>query len=312
MPPESLPNFQSLFDRTYVKVSTRDRPCPCEPPCSQEGRAGGCPCSRYGGTPGLPVRYQVCQVLRLEDSKCWSEYTRHRRSIQQLRSSDNDSQWPCEPPDTSAIVNTAENIFAPLEPLSNEMYLLHGTNTRSALKIASEDVRLNLSKTGGALGPGLYLSESVTKSDEYASDTLSGTAHGAPDPYYQGIFAMLVMRVTMGKVHQTTEFFSDPEKRGVIDALRDQRYDSVLGDRRRSRGTYREFCVFKKEQVYSEYVVFYRRIYYADTVRAVPRPMSADAGGRLRQGAFQFQVPSYWVNFHKNPVAFPSECLCQQ
>lgn len=185
------------------------------------------------------------------------------------------------------------------------MYLLHGTNTRSALKIASEDVRLNLSKSGGALGPGLYLSESVTKSDEYASDTLSGTAHGIPDPYYQGIFAMLVMRVTMGKVHQTTKFFSEPEKRVVMNALRDQQYDSVLGDRRRSRGTYREFCVFKKEQIYSEYVVFYRRIYYADTVRAVPRPMSADAGGRLREGSFQFQVPSYWVNFHKNPHIEP-------
>merc|ERR1719230_430964 len=181
-----------------------------------------------------------------------------------MRRADLDSKWPCEQPDTSTTVESAHTVFAPLDLSSNEMYLLHGTNTRSALKIASEDVRLNLSKSGGALGPGLYLSESVTKSDEYASDTVSGTAHGAPDPYYHGIFAMLVMRVTMGKVHQTTEFFSVTEKIAVMDALRDQQYDSVLGDRRRSRGTYREFCVFKKEQVYSEYVVFYRRIYYAD------------------------------------------------
>jgi hypothetical protein len=196
-------------------------------------------------------------------------------------------------PTTSKVIQRHPTIFKPLDPDGNEMYLFHGTNTRIALKIASEDVRLNLSKPGGGVGPGLYLSESVTKSDEYASDTSPGSDE--VDPYYGGVFAMLVMRVDMGKMHLTDQFFTDTEKERVMDSVANKMYDSILADRRKATGTFREFCVFDKDQIYTEYVVFYERV-YTDPTFGVPRMRSI-----LGASTFQFQVPSYFVNFHKNP-----------
>ena len=37
-------------------------------------------------------------------------------------------------------------------------------------------------------------------------------------------------------------------------------YDSVLGDREKCRGTYKEFVIYDADQVYPAYVVKYRRI----------------------------------------------------
>jgi len=80
-------------------------------------------------------------------------------------------------------------------------------------------------------------------------------------------------------------------------------YDSVLADRRKATGTFREFCVFDRDQIYTEYVIFYERI-YDNPAFGVPRMRSMSQSSQslsLRQEAFQFQVPSYFVNFHKNP-----------
>lgn len=38
-------------------------------------------------------------------------------------------------------------------------------------------------------------------------------------------------------------------------------FDSVLGDREKCRGTYKEFVLFDSEDVYPEYVIEYQRVY---------------------------------------------------
>merc|ERR1719506_2248268 len=109
MPVESLPSFQELFDATYAPVSTRDRPCPARPQCrfSRQTR-GGCACSRPGGRPGLPVKYRVCQALRVEDSATWADYCRCSRSIRKARRLDAEAAWMCEPPATKETVESSE------------------------------------------------------------------------------------------------------------------------------------------------------------------------------------------------------------
>jgi len=313
LPRSSLALFQQLMDESYVSVSTRDRSCPARPQCKHSKRvAGGCHCSRPGGVPGLPIRYRVRQVLRVEDSALWNDYTKRRSEIVQERRRDASARWDFDEPLTAKVVRSAPQAFAPLEAQASEMYLFHGTNTRTSLKIASEDVRLNLSNPGGGLGPGLYLGESVTKSDEYASDT-SCAGSDDPDEYYGGVFAMLVMRVSMGKVRPTDKFFSDAEKQVLTDRVfRCKDFDSVVCDRRKSVGTYREFCVFDKNQIYAEYVILYERVYQDPAFglsrlrvsgpRPSPPGMSGDGEGVAAQGeVLHFQVPSYWNNFHKNP-----------
>jgi len=306
LPVDQFAPFQELLQATYVPASTRDRPCPAKPPCENAKKRlkGGCKCSRNDGYPGLPKSYRVCQVLRIEDSALWKDYVARRCQIRQLRRGRGNNiasmkEVSQEPAFTSAITREEPQAFAPQDEGTSEMYLFHGTNVRSALRIASEKIRLNLSKTEGGLGPGFYLAESVTKADEYASDT-AGPGLEEPDEYYAGVFAMLVMRVTMGRIYPSDHFFSnDGEKAQVMSTVLEKReYDSVLGDRRAKANTFREFCVYDESQVYTEYVVLYERVYadaeYGYASFAVLRGPSSAA-------VFSFQVPPYWNNFSKNP-----------
>jgi len=299
LPKDQFGPFQELLLATYAPITTRDRPCPARPQCEDARRrpAGGCRCSRNDGHPGLPRKYEVCQVLRIEDSALWKDYLARHYQIRQRRFGESNT-IPTEPAFTSAITSVEPQSFAPQDKGTSEIYLFHGTNVRSALRIASEKVRLDLSKTEGGLGPGFYLAESVTKADEYASDTRPG--EDEPDDYYAGVFAMLVMRVTMGKMYHSDHFFSNKgEKAQVMSQILEKReFDSVLGDRRKTAGTFREFCVYDKNQVYTEYVILYERV-YADVKFGYASFAVLRGSGDAK---FHFQVPPYWNNFSKNPA----------
>ena len=54
----------------------------------------------------------------------------------------------------------------------NEVYLFHGTNPESADLIAKGDFSLDRagSAVGTMFGPGVYLAENASKSDEYAKE----------------------------------------------------------------------------------------------------------------------------------------------
>ena len=58
-------------------------------------------------------------------------------------------------------------------------------------------------------------------------------------------------------------------ERLVAQVARSDEYDSLLGDRLRCRGTYREFVIFDAAQVYPEYMLLYRRFYNPDRFSAV-------------------------------------------
>ena len=42
-------------------------------------------------------------------------------------------------------------------------------------------------------------------------------------------------------------------------------FHSVLGDREKARGTYREFVVYDQDQAYPEYLIIYRRTSDSDS-----------------------------------------------
>lgn len=136
---------------------------------------------------------------------------------------------------------------------ANEFYLLHGTNPSAARAIC--DNAFTVSKAGsnaGMLyGPGLYFAEASSKADEYAGDDKDGI--------YAGLYGMLVCRVTCGNIKYTCDVH--PPVQQLLDSVRcSGTHHSVLGDRERCRGTYREFVVYDSAQAYPEYVVIYRRV----------------------------------------------------
>lgn len=129
----------------------------------------------------------------------------------------------------------------------NECLLWHGTQPGAAEDITTKEFKLTLagSHAGTLYGHGLYLAEAFTKSDEYARQKDS-----------RGWRAMLLCRTVLGHYR-----YCD----GPVDGAELQRqvlagtFDSILGDRRKFRGTYREFVVFDSNQVYPAFLVWYTR-----------------------------------------------------
>jgi hypothetical protein len=122
----------------------------------------------------------------------------------------------------------------------NELWLFHGTSDGAAESITDDDFRINMagSHRGTMFGPGIYLADSVTKSDEYTEEN------------WKGLRTIIICRVVMGRALPQRE-----GGRRCMQNCHQGGYHSVRGDR-----AYTEYVVYDEGQVYAEYLVRYRRI----------------------------------------------------
>ncbi|CAJ1360445.1 unnamed protein product [Effrenium voratum] len=227
--PETCDAIQELLNRTWESTITRDRP--------------------KEGADRAVKEFQVVQVLRNENPLLWTPYCRERERVRRR----------CEGKDLSGELKTGlcdafrqTPGYASLKAEAREVYLFHGTRPSAANVICSSDFRLDFagSHAGTMYGKGLYFAEASSKADEYASEDTDGI--------YQGLFCMLLCRVTLGDWIYCDAVKPDAEAlvRGIQQGL----HDSILGDREKARGTYREFIVFDNNQVYPEYIIIYKRL----------------------------------------------------
>lgn len=227
---EALLLFQKLVNETHLRIWTRDR-------------------RRHQGKQGLrvPKRYEVVRVQRNENSEVWRQYAIRRAFAL--------SETTRNPVDVHETVSTASwmshggAVADRLAPGCNEWYLFHGTNEKSAQSICRHGFRLSLAggSTGTLYGCGAYLSEAITKADEYAK----------PNENHE--YAVLLCRALGGSVLRTESVEPDTEE--LVKSCLEGPYDCVLGDRQKCRGTYREFVFFDSERLYPEYLVMYKRRY---------------------------------------------------
>ncbi|CAE8616654.1 unnamed protein product [Polarella glacialis] len=173
------------------------------------------------------------------------------------------------------------DVLAPLDSSLNEAYLWHGTTVRRGLAIAQDDFSLRFagSGAGSMYGEGLYFAESCTKADEYSQ--------AEPGGHYEGTHALLLCRACLGKFYYVTD--RDP---GAKQKVESGEFDSTVGDRAKAAKTYREVVLYDPDQVYPEYVILYDRLDGGKTVTANDAP-------------FHLELPVYWVNVHRNPIADP-------
>lgn len=224
--------FQALLDATWKSRFTRDR------------------------TGAAPGRLMVRKVQRVEAPLLWNRFAQARHELAALRGGRcTRLEALCSAQPEAALVRTqrlcqaAPAILGPCEERVNEHYLFHGTSPTKAMGIIRDGFDLGRAGTasGKMFGPGAYFAEASSKFDEYAAFDA-----------FSGLFAMLFCRVLCGEMYRTlhaldSKVAADPE---FMD-----RYDGVLGDREASAGTYREFVVFRTEQIYPEYLVLYDRVY---------------------------------------------------
>jgi len=231
--------FQQLLDLTHRKVYTRDRM----------------------GEP-VPGRLELVGVSVVTNDDLWGDYMARREAVRQELEADGGDfvrysyETTATPEDQVVEGEKAESIAASLaadfaEPLLsdvNEAFMFHGTSAQAAESIATRDFRVSFAGTnaGTLYGRGVYFAENASKSDEYTR------------PAKEGLRYMLLCRTVLGRTYYSDTKETDP--RACEDACCRGRFHSVLGDRRKCRGTFREFVVFDEEQVYPNYILAYRRV----------------------------------------------------
>ncbi|CAK9020501.1 unnamed protein product, partial [Durusdinium trenchii] len=227
---EELVMLQEVLDGTYKAKRTRDRL----------------------GQP-VPSRLVVVAALRSETPELWDRYARRRQRLEQELKGEKDLVTPVTL--AASLGLTLRCIHEDRGNASNEAYLLHGSNPTSAMSILGTSFKMDLAgkNAGSMFGPGIYMAESSVKADEYARDDTSGS--------YAGLFAVLFCRALVGRSLQVT----DPADYGPLVTNGD--FHSVVGDRERAVGTFREFVFFHEESIYPEFAVFYRRELFWETPR---------------------------------------------
>eukprot|EP00415_Alexandrium_ostenfeldii_P001009 UN1009 len=200
---------------------------------------------------GPAARFQVVQVQQNCNPWLWQNYVRARSDIA-AKMGNASSSYGVKTSECLGAMG-GEEMLGPLETSANEFYLFHGTKPSACDSICKSDfmVRMAGANAGTLYGPGIYFAECSSKSDEYASDDPSGI--------YSGLYAMLLCRVTCGRVLYTDEVHPNVDDL-VRKCATTAEFNSVLGDREKARGTYREFIVFNNDQAYPAYVVIYKRL----------------------------------------------------
>lgn len=231
--------FQMLFDMTHRGVRTKDR------------------------RTSLPKRLLVKEVVVVQNSENLFRYIRRRERIRKELASVTQTlslgllgnPQVCKTfemlPDGRQFHTVWQEVDEltsnVIDPDINEFYLFHGTTAESAAAITEGDFRLDLAGTnaGTLYGRGVYFAECASKSDEYAKADS------------RGLLPMLVCRVTLGRVLYTAEEY--PKTAPLVKQCTTGTHHSVLGDREKCRGTFREMIVYDKDQAYPEFVVWYAR-----------------------------------------------------
>lgn len=243
-------------------------------------------------------RLKVCHVYRVLNDQVWREYLRHREKLRL-------SRWNCpslaeqvlDGPATHAFCESLRRMgrsqLPQLDAQVAECWLFHGTSFDAAAGIAENDFRLDLtgSNAGTLYGKGIYLAENVSKSDEYGEGPRGPKEEQgnwrpppSPPPALVRHSVLLVCRSLLGKVLYCDAETPSPDAIQRSCLAKDAAYDSVLGDRRKIHGTFREFVLYHDDQVYPEFIVVYERIFFHERFQEIFGQMVQRCRQRLFHG----------------------------
>ena len=195
----------------------------------------------------ITVALRCLKVVRVEDSEMWTDYRAAQKAVA-LRAVRGLQRIE---------VHTAEALpqreHRRLKEELNEVYLFYGTSPQNVMYISHHGFPVTMSGDmfGFDFGEGAYLHEDASEADKRSSDDKNG--------YYQGYFAMLLCRVTLGAVQILQK--ADPDAHLHVGPDKD--FDSTVGSYGSHSGSgmvRREFVVTERAQIYPEYAIIYERI----------------------------------------------------
>jgi len=232
---DALALFQKLMDSTHQKRWTRDR-------------------ATRGDGEKIADRFIVTHVTEIQNQGSWENYDRRRQEIiKSCKTRVSDGQWDkwSGPVLTRELGDQIAKVckLTPLEPNCNEFLMFHGAKPLVADLIAENHFDISFASKDGMFGAGLYFAEASSKSDEYCS------------PNDADEFPLILVRCTLGKINyvDAPKPYDNPGRRQLEHSCMSGTYNSVLGDRIKVSGTYREFVVYDHFQAYPHFILWYRR-----------------------------------------------------
>lgn len=225
--------LQGLIDASFRKRYTRDR---------------------RGAK--VPDGMKLCRGLRIQNAMNWAEFATRVEAVKAELSALREAG---EEESVEALNDSVDELKTAgvlpeqpefeLDTEANCAWLWHGTNDEAAACITKGDFLINKagSNAGTLYGRGIYLAESCSKSDEYSIEN------------DDGLRCILLCRATLGNINYNDE--THPDVNRLVRSCVKGPCHCVLGDREKCRGTFREFIVYDDDQVYPEYLLWYRRVY---------------------------------------------------
>jgi len=183
----------------------------------------------------VPNAMQIRSVVHVEKQKLYSQFNARRADIGEVL-----HLCPTE-------------LFGIRTPCItegiNEYWLWHGTTPHAAKSIINRGFDLSRAGSGGGslFGRGICFAESCMKADFYAKSADK-----------RGWYVLLLCRVVLGRVRYCDNPDPDTDELESSCAL-GRAFHSVVGDREKIAGSFREVVVFDERQVYPEYMVWYTR-----------------------------------------------------
>eukprot|EP01047_Picozoa_sp_COSAG01_P035313 COSAG01_NODE_2702_length_7228_cov_4.014869_3_plen_259_part_00 len=201
---------------------------------------------------------RVTRVERVENMTLWLNYQRQKASLRErmqryghapeqlstvlARQPKECALWTgrFEPPLTGQRI---------LDRDINEFGLWHGTKPATADILAESGFDERVASLRGLYGAGSYFADAMCKSNQYATTTNA-----------QGEHCLLYCRVTMGSAYRTTQTHPKLRRPEENPATPGEAFDSIFAEfnvANAGRQAHNEFVVFRHDQVYPEFIVWY-------------------------------------------------------
>ncbi|CAE8684966.1 unnamed protein product [Polarella glacialis] len=196
---------------------------------------------------GAPIadRFRVMKVYRVMNDQVWREYQIHREKIRLLR-------WT-GPPTSKRAADPRAHGLPELDPQAAALKMFGGVLSTSASSRSDEYGE----GPKGAAG----------EEQEGVGAEMKPPPGPPPELYRDSV--MLLCRSLLGKVKYTDEQRPDPDRLQRSCLSEAPEFDSVLGDRRKINGTFREFVVYHDDQVYPEFIVVYQREFFHERFQRI-------------------------------------------
>merc|ERR1712194_269410 len=142
--------------------------------------------------------FEAVRAVQVMNATTWSEYIRRRDEIamecRRVGARSDHKHWvdslnghPMTKDPFTQITRLTD--APPLLEEANETWLIHGTSHVGAEAISTDDFDMARARPTGLFGAGLYLAESVSKSDEYVQGKVVNGVE---------LFPLLICRACLG------------------------------------------------------------------------------------------------------------------